>query len=115
MGKAKASKHSVTGGTKERTVPIVGFDYASKSARAGAKPENVDEGHQANDEDAVIKVLIGHDSRPKACAAIPVPQKAIDPDEYTVRESLEDRDSLGYQTLVVETDQDRALNAAIRR
>ena len=50
MGKAKASKHSATGGTEESAVPIVGFDYAFMSDRAGSKPEDA-EGHEDNLED----------------------------------------------------------------
>ena len=86
-GKAKASKHSISGGTEESAVPIVGFDYAFISDRAGNKPEE-DQEDQAEVDDTIIKVLIGHDSRSKACVAIPVPQKGVDPDEYAVRESL---------------------------
>ena len=53
-GKAKASKHSVTGGTQESTVPIVGFDYAFISDRAGIKPDE-DQEDQAEVDDAIIK------------------------------------------------------------
>ena len=50
-----------------------------------------------------------------AFTAIPAPQKGIDPDEFAVRESLKYVDFLGYQPLVVNTDQERALNAVINR
>ena len=49
------------------------------SDRAGTKPED-DHEDQVEVDDAVIKVLIGHDRRSKACVAIPVPQKGVDPD-----------------------------------
>ena len=119
MGKAKASKHSVTGGTEESAVPIVGFDYAFMSDRV--KPEDV-EGHGDELEDdaeaaagaEVIKVLVGHDSRSKACAAIPVPQKGLDPEEYSVREALKYIDFLGYQSLIVKTDQEASLDYLVK-
>ena len=82
-GKAKASKHSATGGTEESAVPIVGFDYAFISDRAGVKPEDTEE-DQKDVDDVIIKVLIGDDSRSRACTAILVPQKGLDPDKYAV-------------------------------
>lgn len=85
----------------------VGFDYAFISDRAGAKPDE-DQEDQGKVDDVIIKVLVGHDSRSKACTAIPVQQKGIDPDEYAVRESLRYLDFLGCQSLVVKTDQERA-------
>ena len=98
MGKSKASKHSQTGSTEESTVPVVGFDYAFMSDREGHKVINEEDDKGDEEADSVIRVLVGHDSRSKACAAIPVPQKGIDPDEYSVRESLQYLDFLGYQS-----------------
>ena len=95
MGKSKASKHSQTGSTEESTVPVVGFDYAFMSDREGAKVINEEDDKGDEEADSVPTVLVGHDSRSKACAAIPVPQKGIDPDEYSVRESLKYLDFLG--------------------
>ena len=86
----------------------------SISDRGGNKPDE-DQEDQAEVDDAIMKVLIGHDSRSKACTAIPVPQRGVDPDEYAVREPLRYLDFLGYQSLVVKTDQERALNAVINR
>ena len=60
-------------------------------------------------------MLIGHDSKSKACAAIPMPQKGIDPDEYAVSESLKYLDFFGYQSMIIKTDQEKALNAMINR
>ena len=115
MGKSKASKHSQTGSTEESAVPVVGFDYAFISDREGAKIIGEEDDKAEEEMDSVIRVLIGHDSRSKACAAIPVPQKGIDPDEYSVRESLKYLDFLGYQSVVIKTDQEKALNAMINR
>ena len=68
-------------------MPIVGFDYAFISDRAAVEPDE-DQEDQGEVDDTIIKVLIGHDSRSRACTAIPVPQKGVDPDEYAVRRSL---------------------------
>ena len=108
-GRAKATKHVSTGGVDESTVPVVGFDYAFISDRSGARSEDEEEVDKDLEDKAVVKVLVAQDSKPKACAAIPVPQKGIDPDEWAVRESLKYLDFLGYQKLVVKTDQERAL------
>ena len=74
-----------------------------------------DEDKQTEVDDSVIRVLVGHDSRSKSCAAIPVPQKGIDHEEYSVREALRYLDFLGYQSVMVKTDQEKALNAVVRR
>ena len=112
-GKCKASKHSTTGGGEESEIPVVGFDYAFLSDRIRKRDEEEDESEE--DEGATLKVLIGHDSKSKVCTAIPVPQKGIDVEEWSVRESLRFLDFLGYQKIVVKSDQEEALNAVIRK
>ena len=51
----------------------------------------------------------------KVCAAIPVPQKGVDLEEWSVRESLKFLELLGYQKVIIKTDQEEALNAVIRK
>ena len=79
-GKCKSSKHSSTGGAEESAVPIVGFDYAFLSDRDSKISD--DDGDTENVSSGVMKVLIAHDSKSNTCAAIPVPQKGIDQEEW---------------------------------
>ena len=62
-----------------------------------------------------MKVLVAHDSRSKVCTAIPVPQKGIDSQEWSVRENLKFIELLGCPTRINKTDQEEALNAVIRK
>ena len=57
--------------------------------------------------------MVGHDSRSKSCAAIP--QKGLDHEEHSVREALRYLDFLGYESVMVKTDQEKALKAVVRR
>ena len=81
-GKSKASKHSSTGGVKESEVPVVAFDYAFLSDRTGQVVDDEEAtDHSASEADGgILKFLVGHDSKSKCCAAIPVPQKGINID-----------------------------------
>ena len=72
------------GGAKESAAPIVGFDYAFLSDRQ-AKPGDEEDAETASD--GIMKMLIAHDGKSMR-AAIPVPQKGIDQEEWSVKESL---------------------------
>ena len=80
-GKCKASQHNISGGSEASEVPIVGFDYAFLSDR-GSK----DEEDKGDVDDTTLKVFVAHDSKSKVCATIPVPQKGIDLEDWSVRE-----------------------------
>ena len=112
-GKSKASKHVATGNSESSETPIVGFDYGFLSDRGRKR----DDAQEEDDEvgDVTLKVLVGHDSKSKACAAIPVPQKGVDAEEWSVRENLKFMDFLGYQKVIIKNDQEEALNAVIRK
>ena len=115
--KSKASKHSSTGGVEESELPVVAFDDAFLSDRTGRIIEDeevTDQGGFENDG-GIMKILVGHDSKSKCCVAIPVPQKGIDVDEWAVRETLKFLDFLGYQKLVIKSDQEKALGAVMQR
>ena len=82
--------------------------------------KRVDEYLEVDDQaeeqgETTLTVLVGHDSRSKVCTAIPVPQKGIDYDEWSVRESLRFTDFLWYQKIVIKTHQEEALNCVIRK
>ena len=88
-------------------IPVVAFDYAFLPDRTG----KIVEEEEAIDQDVseadggIIKTLVGHDSKPKCCTAIPIPQHGIDADEWAVRETLKFLDFLGYQKLIIKSDQ----------
>ena len=107
-GKCKASKHSASGNAEASDTPIVGFDDAFLSDRGHKRngDEHHDEEHDEDVSDATLKVLVGHDSRSKVCTAIPVPQKGIDSQEWSVRDSLKFIEFLGHQKLIIKTDQE---------
>ena len=92
-GKFKSSKHSATGGGEESEVPVVGFDYAFLSDRNRKHDDEEDDSEEI--ESATLKVLVELDSKSKVCMAIPVPQKGVDVEEWSVRESLRFLDFLG--------------------
>ena len=118
-GKAKANKHSITGGSEASDIPIVSFDYAFLSDRDGRAVVEGDEPRIVEDDlssdDAVIKVLVARDSKSKMCTAIPVNQKGLDPTEWSVRECLKFLEFLGHKKLIMKSDQEEALNAVLRR
>ena len=101
-GKAKANKHSITGGSEASDIPIVSFDYAFLSDRDGRAVVEGDEPRIVEDDlssdDAVIKVLVARDSKSKMCTAIPVPQKELDPTEWSLRECLKFLELLGTRS-----------------
>ena len=66
-------------------------------------------------DESMINVLVSHDSTSKNCAAIPVPQKGLDHEEYSVREALRYLDFRSDQRGMVKTEQGRSLNAVVKR
>ena len=98
-GTSKANKHSSAGGMEESEVPVAAFGYAFLSDRTGKLVEEEDAtDHSGSDaEGGIMKILVGHDSKSKRCAAIPVPQKGIDAEEWAVGETLKCLDCLAYQ------------------
>ena len=81
------------------------FDYAfisdrGKPTESGEDVEEEDHEEQVMDHE-VMEILVGRDARSRMCSAIPVPQKGLDPTEWSVREGLRFLNFLGY-TLFVE-------------
>ena len=58
---------------------------------------------------------MGRDAKSRVYCAIPVPQKGDDADEYAVRPCLRFLDFLGYNKIMLKTDQEPALGAVMRK
>ena len=92
-GKAKASGHRSTGNTGASEIPIISMDYAfmgDKDAEA-EEDESIDADalYDRNEsDDSKVKILVARDSKSRVCAAIPVPRKGVDQEDWNLKESL---------------------------
>ena len=82
-------------------MPLIALDYAFLQ-KTGVD----DEGTPEIGEVTTIGVK---DKRSKCVFPIPVPQKGIDPQEYSVRQLLKVLEYLGYNELTLKCDQESAL------
>ena len=106
-GKCKSKPHVTKKGEEEQSVPLVAFDYAFLGdASVKASP--------AAEEKAEIKVLVGRDKKSRVYCSIVVPQKGVDPDEWVTRRGLKFLDFLGYDSLIIKSDQEISLGKAVR-
>ena len=115
-GKCKADQHRSTGQLAESTVPVVSFDYAFMGDKntEGQSEEVLDEDSKDEAMDnEVMKLLVGRDARSRVCCAIPVPQKGLNPAEWSVREGLTFLKFLGYTSVVLKSDQEAALRVVM--
>ena len=119
-GKCKADQHRATGQLAESEVPVVSFDYAFMGDKSKSSDKGEDEGTELEDgrkeeaaDNEVMKILVGRDAKSRVCSAIPVPQKGLDPTEWSVRESLRFLKFLGYTSVVLKTDQESALRVVM--
>ena len=89
----------------DRKVPLIGVDYAliKKSG----------EGEDAKAAMSEVTTLVIKDNRSKAVFPIPVPQKGMDPEEYSTRQRLTALEYLGYAEVILKCDQESALNKVI--
>ena len=107
-GKAKSGLHMSGTGSTHDEVPLVAFDYAFVGERPIKNAEGVD-------DEPHIKILVGRDVKYRVYCAIPVPQKGDDADEYAVRSCLRFLYFLGYNKIMLKTDQEPALGAVMRK
>ena len=114
--KCKADQHRATGQLAESEIPVVSFDYAFMSDRSISSSsgedevdEQVEDQENESKEHEVMKILGGRDAKSRVCSAIPVPQKGLDPTEWSVREGLRFLKFLGYTSVMLKTDQEAAL------
>ena len=105
-GKAKSGVHRSNGGSAASDKPVVAFDYAFLGERPIEDPD---------DAEPHIKVLVGRDSHARVYWSCPVPQKGLDNEEYAVRQTLRFLDFLGYNNLVLKSDQEPALGAVLKK
>ena len=99
---------------------MVSFDYMFM----GDKNIDIDEDDQANcdetfDRDSAdenkAKILVARDAKSRTCAAIPVPRKGVDSEDWSLKECLRFLEFLGYTSVVIKADQERALAALLRK
>ena len=105
MGKAKARPHftSKADVKAENTIPVIGVDYAFCS-NTGAD----------NEEWAELKVMVVKDSMSKYLFAVPVPVKGLGENEWAVRRLIASLEFLGYNALLVKSDQESPLGAVVK-
>ena len=95
-GKSKSSPHKRNVSHDEDGVPVVSFDYCFMGDREATDLSNV-------------TILVGRDRRSRCYMVVPVPQKGVDPDEYSVRRGLRYLEFLGYKTVILKSDQEASL------
>ena len=119
-GKAKANRHSPSGGLAESEVPVVSFDYMFMGDKSNESEEddhaNSDEVYDRDnlDEDKA-NILVARDSKSRTCAAIPVPKKGLDSEDWSLKECLRYLEFVGYTSVLIKSDQERALGALMRK
>ena len=111
-GKSHAKAHFIgKAGSPDGEVPLVAFDYAFMSNNKSAEKQGDDKEREAS---AQVKILVGRDRKSKCYAAIPVPCKGVDEGEYATRRVLRFLDFLGYDKVILKSDQEYALGKVLR-
>ena len=101
-------------------VPVVSFDYAVLGDRESPMTSGQDEAKkdECKEDDADVKqatqLLVGCDAKSRVCRAIPVPQKGVDQDEWAVREGLRFLEVLGYNSVVLKSNQESSLGVVLK-
>ena len=90
----------------ERRIPVIGLDYAFLQ-----KSDNQDDGEKV--EIGEVTTLVMKDQRSRCVFPVPVPQKGVDPEEYSVRQVLKVLDYVGYSEVALKCDQEPALAKVI--
>ena len=118
-GKCKSKPHMTAGKIDdENGTPIVAFDYAFMSDKeATVQPKDIgkdrDEVEKDEEKDSDVKMLVCRDNKSKVPAAISVPSKGVDENEYAVRRVLRFLDFLGYEKVILKSDQESAMKAVL--
>ena len=104
-GKGVSHGHRKSEADDDRKVPLIGLDYAfiKKSG----------EGEDAKAVMSEVTTLVIKGSRSKAVFPIPIPQKGMDPEEYSTRQVLRVLEYTGYAEVILKCDQKSALNKLI--
>ena len=107
-GKCKNKPHMVAGKTDEESdVPIIAFDYAFMSDKETEKEDEADE------DISDLTILVGRDKKSKTPCAISVPCKGVDQNEYAVKRVLKFLDFLGYEKVLLKSDQESSMKAVL--
>ena len=103
-GKCKSTSHSIkTGKNDQSDLPNIGVDYAFMS----------DKGDQAGTKIGEIKIIAIKDDKSKYTSAVPVPQRGIDGDEWSVRRLIQCLEFLGYTRFNIMSDQEISVKAIV--
>ena len=120
-GKAKANRHVHSGGLEASETPVVSMDYMFMGDKSDVREddkleESTDEEYDVSDKDETkAKILVTKDVKSGVCAAIPVPRKGVDSDDWSVKETVRFLEFLGYTNLVMKSDQEAALKALMAK
>ena len=106
MGTSKCDPHVSSTTEGERSVPLVALDYAFMSDKS--KKSELDEESKSQ-----AKILACRDRISRCYAAFSVPHKGVDSDEYAVKRTLKFLDFLGYESVILKTDQESALSKVV--
>ena len=120
-GKSHAKSHfSGRAESPDSEVPLVAFDYAfmSDHEMKDLKPvgdESAEVSAETTTGDSQDKIIVGRDRKSRTYTAIAVPSKGVDDTEYATRRVLRFLDFLGYEKIILKSDQERALSSLIRK
>ena len=101
-GKGRSTQHRYEA-EKQDGVPVIGMDYCFLSKKDGDDMFSKSE----------VTVLTMKDRSSKCVFGIPVPQKGIDPHDWSVRQVKRCIDFLGYNAVVLRCDQESAVDKVI--
>lgn len=109
-GKSHAKGHLYgTSGTPEGEVPLVAFDYAfmtDKTMKEVSETYNAEVTNAEAEMSKSLKILVCRDRRSRCYAAIAIPVKGVGEDEYTTRRVLRFLVFLGYEKIILKSDQE---------
>lgn len=101
-GKGVSHGHFQRQPDEESSIPLIGVDYAFV-IKTDADQKQLSE----------VTTMVAKDRRSKCVFPVPVPQKGVDPEEYSTRQLLRVLDYLGYSEVILKCDQESALGKAL--
>ena len=101
-GKGVSHGHFQRQPDEESSIPLIGVDYAFV-IKTDADQKQLSE----------VTTMVAKDRRSKCVFPVPVPQKGVDPEEYSTRQLLRVLDYLGYSEVILKCDQESALGKVI--
>ena len=103
-GKCKSTPHTAGRSDKDQdSVPCIGVDYAFMS----------DKGDPAGLSMGEVQIMAIKDDKSKYTFAIPVPQKGLDDQEWSVRKLIQSLEFLGYMRFSIKSDQESSVHSVV--